>query len=225
MKNSSDCSFRKARSADIPFLVDTIIEAEKSGTDILTYTTIFGLSEIKTRECITSMLEEEVEGCELSVSSFLLAELDSEIVGSVAAWIEGSDGIPSTILKANLLNYTLPKDSLERASKLSPVVRDLHIENKPGTLQIGLVYVKQAARGRNLASAMIDRTILEHQDNHPGLSQVYIQVFENNMAAIRAYIKAGFFVCYSKTASLSYTTDYMPHHCKVLMRKDINLKE
>ena len=40
---------RPASSNDIPFLVDTIIEAEKSGTSILTYNTIFGLTEIEVK--------------------------------------------------------------------------------------------------------------------------------------------------------------------------------
>ncbi len=42
----SDFIIRPATIADAPFLAETIIEAEKSGTDKLSYTTIFGLSEV-----------------------------------------------------------------------------------------------------------------------------------------------------------------------------------
>ena len=38
-------SFRKAVEADIEFIVEGIIEAEKSGSDKLPYTTLFDLSE------------------------------------------------------------------------------------------------------------------------------------------------------------------------------------
>ena len=51
----NDFIFRHANINDVSFLVDTIIEAEKSGTDILSYTTIFGLSEKEARKYIGEM--------------------------------------------------------------------------------------------------------------------------------------------------------------------------
>ena len=77
--------FRNATINDVPFLVDTIIEAEKSGTDILTYSTVFGLSEDETRKYMADMLLEEVDGCELSISSFLVAENEGQVVAAVGA--------------------------------------------------------------------------------------------------------------------------------------------
>ena len=98
-------SIRNATVDDIPFLIDTIIEAEKSGTNVLSYNTIFGLSETEVRIYIMKMLVEEVDDCELSISSFKVV-FDNEIpIGAISAWIEGYNGIPSVILKGNLLNY------------------------------------------------------------------------------------------------------------------------
>jgi ribosomal protein S18 acetylase RimI-like enzyme len=216
---NNEFTIRPATTDDIPFLVDTIIEAEKSGTSVLTYTTIFGLSESEARLYIAKMLDEEVDGCELSVSAFILAEKEHSIVGAVGAWFEGSEGIPSTILKGNLLRYVLPQQCFEKASTLNKIVNDLHIEYTSGTIQIGLVYVVPEARGIGLVPILIDHKISMLRKQFPDAHEVFIQVFGNNMPAIRAYEKAGFEIVLRKEASLPETKNYMPYTSKVLMRK------
>ncbi len=215
----NEFTIRQATPNDIPFLVDTIIEAEKSGTSTLTYTTIFGLSELEARDYIAKMLEEEIDGCELSISGFILAENGGKIVGAVGAWLEGSEGIPSNVMKGNLLSYVLPSTCLERAVNLNSIVRDLHIEYICGTIQIGLVYVAPEARGKGLVSILIDHKINMLKKTYPETNEVYIQVFGNNLPAIRAYEKSGFEIVLEKTALLSETAKYMPDSSKVLMKK------
>jgi ribosomal protein S18 acetylase RimI-like enzyme len=215
----NEFTIRPAIPDDIPFLVDTIIEAEKSGTSVLTYTTIFGLTEAEARECIAKMLEEGVDGCELSVSGFILAEKDNQIAGAVGEWIEGSEGIPSGILKGNLLRYTLPPQCFEKASTLNKIVNDLHIEYVTNTIQIGLVYVAPEARGKGLVSILIDHKIDSLKESNPHVKEAYVQVFGNNLPAIRAYEKAGFETVFRKDASLLETSDFMPYTSKILMKK------
>jgi ribosomal protein S18 acetylase RimI-like enzyme len=212
---------RQATIIDIPFLVDTIIEAEKSGNSILTYTTIFGLTESEAREYIKKMLEEEIDGCELSVSGFILAELNGTIAGAVGAWYEGSEGVPSNFLKGNLLSSVLPFSCIEKATRLNIIVRELHIEYINGTIQIGLVYVAPEARGRGLVPVLIERKIGMLKEKYPHAKEAYIQVYGINQPAIRAYEKAGFEVVLKKIALLPETAEYMPDTSKVLMRKYI----
>ena len=213
--------FRPASAKDIPFLVDTIIEAEKSGTETLTYSTIFGLSESEARFYIARMLEEEVDGCELSVSSFIIAEQESTTAGAVGAWVEGSEGVPSMMLKGNLLGYVLPSSCLIRASKLNRIINDLHIEYKNNTIQIGLVYVAPDARGRGLVKIMIEKKIELLLIQHPDITEVYIQVFGNNIPAIKSYQKAGFVTALVKDSMLPETRELMPHTSKVLMKLNL----
>lgn len=87
-------NFRKATLNDIPFLVETIIEAEKSGTNILPYTTIFRLSETESKKYITDMFLEEIDGCQLSISSYMITEQNRKSAGAI-----GSERIPSSIFK------------------------------------------------------------------------------------------------------------------------------
>jgi len=213
--------FRKANIKDIPFLIDTIIEAEKSGTDILTYSTIFGLSEEDSRKYLASILEEEVDGCELSITSYMVAEIDNQIAAAISSWIEGIDGIPSTLLKGNLLNFTLPKECLERASSIAPIIADIHIEYIPNTIQIGLVYVSKVFRGRNLVRLLIDRQIEILLDGKIVPTSAYVQVYNNNLAAIKAYEKADFKRILYKKSTNKETLKYMPSDCKILMKRDL----
>ena len=195
--------FRNATVEDVPFLVDTIIEAEKSGTDRLSYSTVFGLTEAETRGYLADMLLEEVDGCELSISSFLIAEKKGIIAAAVAGWIEGIEGIPSSVLKGNLLNHILPRDSVKKAMILNPVLGELHIENM------------------NLVNLLIDELILYLQKAISDLSVMYVQVFANNIPAIRAYEKANFKVESTKKTSNKEILKYLPSDKKILMKKEL----
>ncbi|MBL0043474.1 MAG: hypothetical protein IPP33_03350 [Flavobacteriales bacterium] len=141
-------SIREAILSDGDFLASAIISAEKSGTERLGLAALCGLSEERLRPLLGSMLAEEVDGCEFSVSSFLIAEIDGQQAAAVAGWVEGfSDDVPSMILKANLLAFTFPAECLARLRSHSSAVKDLQIEREPGSLQIEYVHVDDAHRG------------------------------------------------------------------------------
>jgi ribosomal protein S18 acetylase RimI-like enzyme len=216
-------TIRIATINDVPFLVDTIIAAEKSGTDKLTYSTIFGISEDNTRKYLADMLAEEVDGCELSISSCLMAEVDGQAVAAVAAWIEGKEGIPSTVLKGNLLNYILPKEALSKGLLLNPILKELRIEYLPDTIQFGLAYVLSEFRGNNLAGILIEEQISRLSHDHPEISECYLQVYGSNVPAIRAYERIGFKTVFIKESTNIDILDYMPSKSKILMKRDINI--
>lgn len=216
-------NIRKATVVDIPFLVDTIIEAEKSGTDILTYTTIFGLSEAEARKYIIDMLLEEVDGCELSTSSFLIAQKEGQYAAAVGAWIEGYEGMSSSVLKGNLLNYTLPKACIEKAISLNKLVKDLHIEYIDNSIQIGLVYVSENFRGLGLANILIEEQLKQLLQIAPGITESYVQVFGNNKAAIKSYEKSRFIFHSERVSENKVIINYFPSGSKVLMRRGLNI--
>ncbi len=217
-----EINIRNATLEDIPFLVETIIEAEKSGTSILSYTTIFGLVEEDAKKYIALMLEEEIDGCELSVSAFLLAEYRGETVGAICAWIEGLEGVSSTILKGNLLRYVLPQNCFETIRLLNHIINELHIDYKVNTIQIGLVYVTGKARGQGLAQKLISKKIEELKGSNLNITNnAYVQVFGHNLPAIKAYEKLGFQIIENKIARNLEITKYLPSDSKLLMKLNI----
>ena len=220
----AEFAIRNATINDVPFLVETIIEAEKSGTDKLSYITVFGLTEEDSRKYIADMLLEEVDGCELSISSFLIAEKNGQIAAAIAAWIEGIEGVPSTVLKGNLLNFTLPKESIDKAMLLNQTLRDLHIEYISDTMQLGLVYVSPAFRGLNLVRLLIDEKISQLHKINSNVTEMHVQVFGNNLSAIRAYAKVNFKVVMIKESSNKEIIHYLPSNKKILMKKELFTK-
>jgi len=217
-----DIKLRKATLKDIPFLVETIIEAEKSGTHILSYTTVFGLNEDEAKKYIALMLEEEIDGCEFSVSGFLLAVLDGKVVGAVCAWKEGDEELSSATLKSNLISYTLPEESFKNLVELDPILKESRIDCVDDSIQIGLVYVSLLARGKGLVKKLIDERVKTLSNNSGKPEDVYIQVYGNNHAAIKAYNKIGFETVLTKTAKNNKVSDYLPSSIKILMKYNPN---
>lgn len=213
--------FRDAVVNDIPFLVDTIIEAEKSGTNKLSYCTVFGLTEAETGEYLSKMLSEEIDGCELSISSFLIAEKNGHTAAALSAWIEGFQGIPSAMLKGNLLNFILPRENTKKASLVSPIIRELNIEYSPNTIQIGAGYVSREFRGNNLLGTLTGEIIKRLVKMKPDVSEVYAQIFSCNVPSIRTYEKAGFHTILEKEAVNKEIRFYLPSDKKILMKKEI----
>jgi ribosomal protein S18 acetylase RimI-like enzyme len=213
---------RNATLSDIPFLVETIIEAEKSGTSILSYTTIFGLEEADAKKYIGLMLDEEIDDCELSVSAFFVAEIDGKTVGAVCAWVEEANGVPSTTLKGNLLRFTLPESSFQSIHQLNHIIKELHIEYIPNTIQIGLVYVSEEARGKGLVQRLLSEKIQQLKSVHQNIGEVYVQVFGHNLAAIKAYEKIDFQTINCKIAKSNDIINYLPSSTKIVMK--LNLK-
>jgi ribosomal protein S18 acetylase RimI-like enzyme len=212
---------RNATFLDVPFLIDTIFEAEKSGTDKLSYSTVFGLSEENARMHIENMLFEDVDNCELSVSSFQVAERNGRIAAASAAWIEGLGGIPSSVLKGNLLTYALPKECIERAIAVNHLLSEIHFDYLSGTMQLGLVFVSSDFRGLNLTGLLIDEQISRLQKIDPNINEMYVQVFGNNIPAINAYEKANFKIVLIKESLKEEITSYLPSNKKILMKKEL----
>ena len=209
---------RKATLADIPFLTEVIIETEKSGTNILSYSTIFGMDINEVKEAIAQMLDEEIDHCEYAVSAFMIAEEDGKALGAICAWVEAAEDIPSSTLKGNLLRFTINKENFERAIALNPIIREVHLEYIPGTVQVGLVYITPGARGKGLVKMLLDAQLERLKAEHPEAEEVYLQVFGNNEAAIKSYKKLGFNVVETKKATTPKITQYLPCDTKMLMK-------
>ncbi|MBN1414272.1 MAG: GNAT family N-acetyltransferase [Bacteroidales bacterium] len=213
--------FRKATINDIPFLVDTIIEAEKSGTDILSYSTIFGLTEEEVRKYLANMLAEEVDDCELSVSSFIIAESQNKIAGAASAWIEGRDGIPSSTIKGNLINYSFPEESIKRASRLHRLIHELNIDYLPNTIVLAAGYVKPEFRGRSLLTILLKKQIEDLSKQGKRVDAVYTQIFESNIPSIKSVEKLGLKIVLRKESSNEEITKYLPSNKKLFLRKEL----
>lgn len=217
-----DFIIRPATFDDAAFLADTIIEAEKSGTEKLSYSTIFGLTEVEVKKYLIEIFEEEIEGCELSISSFVVAESNGKVVAALSAWAEAIDDTPSAILKGNLLNFTLPKECIKKAISVNKIISELHVEYLPNTIQIGACYVLNEFRGNRVLGAL-NKIILDTlTTKHPNIDTVMVQIFSCNIPSLKAFKKSGYTEVTKKESNNKDITNFLPSNAKFVLRKDIN---
>jgi GNAT superfamily N-acetyltransferase len=213
--------FRKAMPKDIPFLADVVIAAEKGVSDKLSYSTLFNLSEDQARKFIIAMFEEEIDGCEFSVSSFLLAEYNGEPVAAFGGWIEGFNGeMPSRVLKSNLISYTFGRECIEFLKTKANVMNGLISEREPLALQLEYLFVSKEHRGKKLTDGLIKGLVDEGMILYPSLKKAQIQVFGNNSNAIKVYEKNGFQVASSYKATDAAVLQFLPFDEKFIMEKN-----
>ncbi len=205
---------------DIPFLTDTVIAAEKGRSDKLSYSTLFNVSESRAKELIMAMFEEEIDGCDLSISSFLVVEHNGEVVAALGSWIECFEGsLPSAILKSNLILHTYEKESIEFFKTVSHIIKDIFIEREPLSLQFEYIYISPAHLGKGLDTELFKKSEEIALAKYPGLQKAQSQLFKNNILAVIVLKKKGFNVVKSYKSNNTEILNYIAFNEKMLMEK------
>ena len=207
MIDESKYVFRDATIKDIDFLAFAIVEAKKGGSNMVGMANLFGLSEESFKEYVHQMLEEDIDGCDFSVSSFIIVEYNGEPVATFGGWIEcdNEDEMPSALLKANLIGYVIPLKNVLRAQEKSQLVDDLQVERFPGTYQLEYGYTIPEHRGHHLIRKLIEKHI-ERAKKSP-------------KPVIAAYTKSGFRVIQTLTTENPDILTYYPHNRELFMEK------
>jgi ribosomal protein S18 acetylase RimI-like enzyme len=213
---------RAARAADAPFLVDCIIGAEKSGTDKLSYSTIFGIPEPELRRLLLEMLEEDIEGQELCVSGFKVAQVDGVPAGGICAWVEGQGTRSSSLLKASLLHHFFGRERIAAAAPNLALMQELLLARQPGALQLESVYVAPGYRGHGLCGRLLEAHLeaARGAQTPPALAQIILA--GTNDAALQAYRRAGFTLARERSSAEPRVLKLLPAATKVLLQKDLS---
>lgn len=210
---------RKAEYPDIDFIINTIFEAEKSFTNVISYCGIFSLTEDELLPIFRKILQEDVIGQELCYSSYLIAESEGEYAGACGAWVEEANGFSSAVLKANILFEFIPHDKLVEAKHLFSTLQKLNIVREPNTLQIVYAYVKEKFRGKGIVGKLINEHIKIQKELFPQLKKVQLRPTITNESAFKAYQKIGFTLTYEKSITDTDVLEYLPARGKYLMEK------
>ena len=217
----SEYTIRKATIKDVDFLAEVIIGAEKSLTNNLGIANFFELSEEKVKELIIAMLEEEVDGCDFSISSFFIAFYGDKPVGALGGWLEGyHDGMSSNLLKSNLISFIFPHENVVKAqAKMEMIKEMLHIERPMGTYQLEYVYVDSDHRGKRITQQLMDVHLAYAKQLDPNVSKAQLSCFENNESIIRAHERNGYQRIKRYVCDNEKILNYLPFNVKVLLEK------
>lgn len=221
MIDDSKYIIRRATLDDKSFIADVIIEAEKSGTDNCGLAKLYGLNEVELKEYLVNILEEEIDGCEYSISSFMVIEYDGEPVAAGGGWLEGDneDAMSSSILKANLLAYYIPQENIMQSQTRLDIVKDIQIKRELGAFQMEYAYVKKEHQGHFLYNWLVEELLKQAKQTYPDLKIAQAHVFENNKLVVLLLKMLGFkvigtFVSQNKDIKL-----YYPDSVILLMEK------
>ena len=215
--------FRQAKIEDASFISKVIIESEKSGSNIIGLAKVFDLTEPELKKYLIQMLEEEIEGCELSFNSFIIVELNNIPVAGFGGWIENEneDNQPSFILKSNLLNFILPQEKITYFKNNQNVIKDILVEREPHTHQVEYAFVEEDHRGNNLTIKMLNELTKLAKNKNSNLKKTQAQFFENNTIAIEMFKQIGYKIIKRKESNHTSILNYLPYNVKLILEKEI----
>lgn len=217
---SRNIKIHRATADDKDFIIESILAAEKSGTDLLSYCAIFNLTEKEFTHILGQILDEDLTGQELCFSGFLIAQVNGMNAAAICSWAEGDEGA-SSLIKANTLMYFIGKEKFMAAMPALKLLEQVNIERTAGAIQLESVYTKTEFRGLGLSKLLIDAHIAEHKARNPGINKAQIILMNTNVSAIKAYEKAGFHVVQQKNTSDNSILKFLPGNSKLLMEKTI----
>jgi ribosomal protein S18 acetylase RimI-like enzyme len=214
--------FRKSDRRDTEFIIETIVFAEKSGTDHIGYCTTFDISEAEFVDFLRYALEDEIEGQEFCTDHFMIAEEEGVRAGACAAWVEGAAGNSANMLKAYLFMEHFGQEKMDAAAGRMKGFASFQFEREPGTIQIESVYVADAFRGRGLTGDLIRAHFEDLCSRYPSVSKAQVSTSMNNTSAIRAYEKVGFVITDRKKLIDESLKKTLPFDERCLLEMNIN---
>jgi hypothetical protein len=211
---------RPAAERDLDVVIDAIIESQRSGTDRIALCRIYALTEGALRSALRSVLLQEVPGHELSLSSFLVCEINGDRAGVLGAWVEGEGGMPSTLLRSNALLQTLGRETMAAAAGRLGRVRDLSFPRQDGAMQLENFLVKREYALKGVFFRLFVAQAIRQRQRHPGLTRIQTLLFKDNARAYKAFLRLGFVISAEKRSISPDVLDLYPHDTRLLMEMD-----
>ena len=213
---------RRATAADRNFLIQAIIEADKSGTDKSSYCSLLNINEEELAVLLNNIFEYELDGFEFCDNAFCVLEYESLPVGTCASWVENIDGSPSWQNRMLSIRSEASKESLDHMLSLQHLVEGVMPSRTPLSMQIESVYIAPSFRGKNLFNKMVE---FHHQEALlllSSLNSLELMVYDNNIAAINSYIKSGFEIIQQTKSTSPELKNIFPSDGMLLLSKKIN---
>jgi ribosomal protein S18 acetylase RimI-like enzyme len=221
MINKENLLIRNTNESDIDFLIDSIIESEKGNTQVVSYCSLFNISEQFLRSIIRKIFEERINDFDFSLNSFLIAEYKNYPVACYSGWIESNKGMPSALLKISAFKTFLPKTNIQYYENIAYVVKEIFIKRDHLTLQLENVFVKKEYRGNGLVSLLLDALVKKTTTSYPEVTKAQIQFFKENSPAFFRQSKLGFKIIDERKSNNPEIIKYMPGKTKIKMEKEI----
>lgn len=214
---------RPATVNDIDFLTETVIQAEKSSTGNCGLAHYFDVTESEIRGYLTKIFDEEVDGCEFSISSFIVVEYEGKVVAAMGGWLEGDneEEMPSALLKSNLLMYIMPKEKILKSRENLGITKDLSIEREWGTYQLEYSYVLPEHQGQFLVQDLMAEHIKRAESYGTRVKKMQAHAFESNKVILLINKMMGFKITKRFVSEHPRILEFYPFNTMVLLEREV----
>lgn len=212
-------TYRAATAADLAFVLDAVIEAERSGTGASSYERVLGYSTEEFRSFLKTLFLPGIPGTELCLEHYVLAEVNGQPVGTVAWWVEGHNGHASNHLKGQPMAEAV---GMTRWMEIQAKLRKIElpsIPRTPGTLQIDELFVAKKMRGSGIAAQLIEIACQRGREAHPTVQTAQGMCVLENDKSRKAFTKAGFKQVRTESGQLEALAPFMPGTGRVLFER------
>ncbi len=206
-------NFRKAQISDISFIIQCIIESEKSNSNIFPYFSLFGIDEIAFHRLMSDIFEEDIEDQPWYLGNWYICEVDNLPAAGCCAWVESVHGVSSDMLKTQILSMLLG-EKFQNYLPLLQQVSKISISRKPGTVQLEHLFTTPSHRGLGCMRRLLDFVGTEFSEKHQE-----IQLLQNNLVALEFYKKIGFNVVDTQCNPEILRLNLLGDSCKVKMAR------
>lgn len=197
----SRLKFRTANPGDVDFVIECIIEAEKSGTQKINTCGIFNLSEIKWREILRNILLEDIPGYDFSLSGFMLADLDGTPVCAQGAWFSGNGEIDAGLIKTSMFMEYMPEENFNIDPEIFEIVKALTIKRDRGMIQLEFSYTVPRLRRNGIFTRTLIETLRKNYRENHDAKMVQTVLFRDNYKIFNILHRLGFECITEKSVS------------------------
>ncbi len=204
---------KRATNEDLSFIIDCIVGAEYSGSEILSYCELLQISETEFRTVLLSIFDEEIEGQPWNLKHWFIGKVNQESVVGGCCWIEASTGMNSDMLKSQILQYFLPNQWQNNLENLK-LTSELSLTRIPNSVQVEYFYTHPLHRKKGYITQMI--YFIDH--NFPNHDREIVMV-GNNVGAMELYKRHGYKVVEIKSSSNKKILTLLPSNTKIALLK------
>ncbi|MDR6405369.1 MULTISPECIES: GNAT family N-acetyltransferase [Chryseobacterium] len=172
---------RPATKIDIPFIVDAIINIERTGnTD--TFSNLFGTDEVTTRYYLEQfLLDDESLNTEFSLNTYSIVEIDGENAGCCCLFYTDSEYYQN---KSELFPIHLKKEHLQKFVENAKALPDTK-QYSTHKYFLEYLYVDDKFRGKGVSKVILEYLFAK-------TDVLYLIPLVNNTFAIDYYRRFGF---------------------------------
>jgi len=214
--------FRRANTDDIDFVIEAILESEKSGTDMISSCKIFNFTENEFKDILREILVQDLPNYDYYLSGFIIAELNGEKIGTVGSWMEAADGMARGMIKATVLFQYLGAAKFKEINKNTKIIKGLTLNREPGTLQLEHGYTVEKYRRQGVFTNVIKQNIKENLEHH-SFKKVQGILFKDNYKSLNALFKLGYTVIEEKKVDRPDILKFFPYNSKALVELEENI--